>query len=132
MIEERPWGYFKILQSGDGYQVKELYIKPYHQLSLQSHKNREEIWSVVFGEGSCIIGVENRNLSVGDVVKIKKNQIHRLSSKDRPIKIIEVQVGDYDESDITRYLDDYGRIDRGKTKESDSDWKTVQNNSEWS
>lgn len=132
ILVERPWGWYRVLHTGADYQVKELYVKPYHQLSLQSHKKRSEVWTVVFGRGSCIIGVENKSLSVGDVVKIKKGQIHRLSAQNEPIKIIEVQVGDYDESDIERYMDDYGRIDSKQTELSHISRETVQKYSEWS
>ena len=120
------------MHTGPDYQVKEIIVKPYHQLSLQSHKKRAEVWTVVFGQGRCIIGLENKPLSVGDVVKIKKGQIHRLSAQNEPIKIIEVQVGDYDESDIERYMDDYGRIDSKQIELSHINRETVQKHSEWS
>ena len=50
----RPWGYFKILDRSEGFQVKKLTVLPGEALSLQAHKHRTEHWVVVSGVASVI------------------------------------------------------------------------------
>lgn len=116
-LTTRPWGHFEILCTGKDYQLKRLYVKPYHQLSLQSHTKRDEVWTVVSGTGFCLIDDNVIQLSFGTRVTVKKNQKHRLGARDLPLVIIELQLGDYDEDDIVRYVDDYGRINSGQIKQ---------------
>ena len=54
--ERRPWGYFTVLQRGDKYCVKELFIEPEMRISLQFHRYRTEDWVVVEGDGTITQG----------------------------------------------------------------------------
>ncbi len=45
----RPWGSYQGIDAGDGYQVKQIIVKPGGRLSLQSHAKRAEHWVVVQG-----------------------------------------------------------------------------------
>ncbi|MFQ5626142.1 MAG: mannose-1-phosphate guanylyltransferase/mannose-6-phosphate isomerase, partial [Methyloligellaceae bacterium] len=47
--EYRPWGFFETLNSGTGFQVKLLHVKPGAKLSHQMHRHRSEHWVVVKG-----------------------------------------------------------------------------------
>ena len=47
---KRPWGSYKILDLGDGFQIKILKINPDGKLSLQKHLKRCEHWVVVKGQ----------------------------------------------------------------------------------
>ena len=44
-----PWGFDRILFKEEGFQYKQLKIKPGHQLSYQSHKYRKEHWLIITG-----------------------------------------------------------------------------------
>ena len=118
-IENRPWGSFEILTQfntvGEGLNdtcVKKLTVKPNSKLSYQSHKQRNEYWVIVQGEGEVIIdGVVNK-VKVGSQITILKNQKHRAVNTSGTVElvIIESQTGHYDEEDIERFEDDYGRV----------------------
>jgi mannose-1-phosphate guanylyltransferase/mannose-6-phosphate isomerase len=107
----KPWGAYRVLWVDKGFQVKWLEILPSHRLSLQSHRHRMEHWVVVRGEATVTLGEEIVELGPGQHVLIPYGAKHRVENRSSaPLRIIEVQLGDYlGEDDIVRYEDDYGR-----------------------
>ena len=98
----RPWGSYTVLNEGRGFKVKIVEILPYKRLSLQKHKNRSEHWVVVEGLAKITNADKSYLLDENESAYIPKRGIHRLENPiDRPLKIIEVQCGQYtDEDDI--------------------------------
>ena len=107
----RPWGYYDLLESGDGFQVKRLLINPGAKITLQKHLHRAEHWVVVKGLATVKSGETIIELKINQSTFIPKGTIHRVENKQRtPLEIIEVQTGDYlGEDDIIRLKDDYDR-----------------------
>ena len=110
----RPWGSFETVETGDGYRVKRLTIRPGARLSLQSHRRRSEHWVVVRGTARVTRGESTLTLSENQSIYIPRGSRHRLGNPgETPLEVIEVQVGEYlGEDDIERFDDDFGR-DRG-------------------
>lgn len=108
--EERPWGYFRKFSSNDKSTVKIIYVNPNEELSLQSHKKRKEFWRVIDGSGIVQIGEDRFQAKEDDEFQIDVGKIHSLSAGPRGIKVLEISLGDFDEDDITRYQDKYGRM----------------------
>lgn len=110
-IYERPWGTYKTLELGDGFQVKIITVNPGGQLSLQKHFKRSEHWTVVQGEPTITVGDSIKSYKSNDAVYIPVEAAHRMENlTDRPASVIEVQVGAYlGEDDIVRLEDIYGR-----------------------
>ncbi len=108
----RPWGEYYGWDSGKGWNLKTIYVKPGKRLSLQYHRRREEWWLLLQGDASAVVhaasGERTVALKKGEVFRVKKKQVHRLASKRGGI-IVEVAYGDFDERDIVRLDDDYGR-----------------------
>lgn len=116
-VGERPWGKYIVLDSGPGYKVKRIEVKPHQRLSLQSHQHRAEDWVVVAGKGVFTVGDKTTTYEKGaSQCSIAAGQKHRMANEtDELLVVIEVQTGtSTDESDITRYQDDYGRHDGDK------------------
>ncbi len=109
--ENRPWGYYKVLEEGINFKVKKISVFSHQKLSLQSHKFRSEHWTVVKGTAIVTIGRTQKTLKVGESVFIKVGEKHRLENCGQELlEIIEVQTGEYlGEDDIIRFSDDYGR-----------------------
>ena len=111
MQEDRPWGWYLVIDQGDRYKVKSIEVNPNASLSLQKHLHRAEHWVVVEGtaqvEGDGKITIIRENEST----YIPLGSKHRLSNPGKiPLRIIEVQSGSYlEEDDIERFEDDYGR-----------------------
>ena len=114
MKEERPWGWYDVIDEGDRYKVKNIEVKPGSSLSLQQHHHRAEHWVVVSGTALVQLNNDKQILGENQSTYIPLGCVHRLSNPGRiPLKIIEVQSGPYlEEDDIVRFEDDHGRIDK--------------------
>ena len=115
--EDRPWGSYEILTEfkvdEPGFldvAVKRLTVKPGQRPSYQSHKQRNEHWYVVQGQGTVTLNDQDIPVKVGSFIDVKVGDKHRImnSSTDKDLIFIEIQTGHYDEDDIVRYSDDYG------------------------
>ena len=109
LTESRPWGSFTVLQNGFGFKIKLIEISPGERLSLQRHKKRAEHWVAVSGTAKIIRGDKIIILHANESVYIPRGVKHRLENPiDTPLKIVEVQTGEYlEEDDIERFEDDY-------------------------
>jgi mannose-1-phosphate guanylyltransferase len=107
----RPWGCYTILDESEGYKVKRIEVKPHKRLSLQSHKYRNEHWVVISGEAEVVNNDKSFILGENESTYIQAGHKHRLSNlTDKPLIIIEAQVGSYTgEDDIERFDDDFKR-----------------------
>ena len=108
--EKRPWGYYENILEGDKYKVKRIVINPDQAISLQLHDKRSEYWVIVEGEGIMTLGDYSFEVSPGVSLSIEKREIHRVKAKSfNQLVIIETQLGECSEEDITRLEDEYGR-----------------------
>lgn len=112
----RPWGSYRTLDRGPGFQIKHIRVKPAGRLSLQSHTHRAEHWVVIEGTARVTHGPDLEHLETVDLetnrsIDIPLGWVHRLENPtDTPVAIVEVQSGSYlEEDDIIRYDDVYGR-----------------------
>lgn len=112
-VTQRPWGTYEVINDHYSFKSKRIIVKPFCRLSLQSHQHRSEHWICVSGSGFAQINQELVHLTPSKHVYIKSDDKHRLINNcDQPLVIVEIQTGTYfGEDDITRYEDDYGRID---------------------
>lgn len=107
----RPWGSYQGIDEGEGYQVKQIIVKPGGRLSLQSHTKRAEHWIVVQGTAKVTCDDKVFLLQENQSTFIPLGAKHRLENPGKqPLRLIEVQSGTYlGEDDIVRYDDAYGR-----------------------
>ncbi len=108
----RPWGYYTVLNQGEGYLTKMICVSSHGQLSLQSHNFRSEHWVVLSGTARVTLDNKNYILKPGSSIDIPVKVKHSLGNPYKEeLKIIEVQKGDkLVEEDIIRYKDIYGRV----------------------
>lgn len=104
----RPWGRFLQFVHNAQCTVKVIEVKPNQVLSLQKHKKRKEEWYFLT-EGYVQIGDKKKSVKKGEIVKIRKGRVHRLFAKKKPVQILEIAYGDFQENDIIRLEDKYGR-----------------------
>ena len=107
--EHRPWGFFTVLWEERGVKTKRIGVAPGGALSLQYHRHRSEVWTILAGEGSVQIGDKIVHAKKGDRFEIPELVPHRASS-DTGMIFFEVQRGEYlGEDDIVRLEDKYDR-----------------------
>ena len=111
MKEERPWGWYEVIDKGSSYKVKSIQVESGKSLSLQRHMHRSEHWVVVEGTALVQVGEDREFVNVNEGSYVPICAIHRLSNPGKiPLRIIEVQCGTYlEEDDIERFDDDFGR-----------------------
>ena len=107
--EQRPWGWFRRFTHNEETTVKILHVKKDAVLSLQSHEHRAEFWRVLSGSPVVIIDGTETVGKPGDEFWVPQGATHRLKGGDGDSEILEVAYGSFDEDDITRYEDVYGR-----------------------
>jgi len=108
--QQRPWGWFETLVSGEGYLVKRLCIHAGRRISLQRHRCRSEHWVVVAGSGLLECDGSQFAADPGTGLVIPLGAVHRASAGSADLLIVEVQRGDQlREDDIERLADDFGR-----------------------
>lgn len=106
--EKRPWGFFKAFASNEKCTVKIIHVDAGQMLSRQYHNKREELW-VMLDDTLCV-EVNNQIFypKKYEEVVIPKKAVHRLSSE-KGGDVLEVSFGEFDEGDIVRLEDVYGR-----------------------
>ena len=107
----RPWGSYEILLDSSLCKVKKLNISSKKRLSLQYHNKRSEHWFVLSGEATIHLDGEEFKLEKGKSIDIMRKANHFIGNyTNKPLIIIEVQMGDYfGEDDIIRLDDPYNR-----------------------
>jgi len=109
--EERPWGSWRVVDTGPTFTTKQVQVKAGQRLSLQYHNHRSEHWVIVAGSGEATVGGDTIRIEAGRHVNIPSGVKHRIhNTGDTPLIFVEVQLGELlDENDIVRLEDDYAR-----------------------
>jgi mannose-1-phosphate guanylyltransferase/mannose-1-phosphate guanylyltransferase/mannose-6-phosphate isomerase len=107
--DERPWGAFEQFTQGDISTVKIITVRAGEALSLQRHHMRDEFWKVLSGNGTVTVGEATVTAGPGDEFFIPAGTIHRVQSGETDCTFLEIAFGRFDESDIERLEDKYGR-----------------------
>lgn len=110
LIDNRPWGNFVEYTHNESTTVKILTIEPNQSLSLQYHKHRKEFWRILSGNPTLIIGDKKVDTKTGDEFEILEGVQHEISAGNERAQVLEISFGDFDENDIVRLKDKYGRV----------------------
>jgi mannose-6-phosphate isomerase-like protein (cupin superfamily) len=108
--EKRPWGEFRLFSKNETTTVKLISVDAEKSLSLQYHNQRSEFWRVISGHPTIIVGDKIVSATPGDEFFIPEKTPHRIRTTDGPAQILEISFGQFDEEDIVRLEDEYGRI----------------------
>ncbi|OYO04745.1 mannose-6-phosphate isomerase [Enemella evansiae] len=105
----RPWGRFLQWAHNEPVTVSLMHVDEGKRLSYQSHPGRAELW-IVLDEGA-VVTVDDKvwRPAVGEEIFIPANGKHRLASERGTVRVLEVAFGDWQQDDIVRYDDDFGR-----------------------
>ncbi len=107
--ETRPWGNFERFTLNEKTTVKIITVAAGESISLQTHDHRDEFWRVIKGSGVIRIGEEDKDAKAGDMFFTPRHAEHRITGGPEGLVCLEIAFGDFDESDIRRLEDRYGR-----------------------
>lgn len=106
----RPWGKFRSFPYEHARSIKIITINPGGTLSLQYHHHRSEFWVVLDKGLEVTVGKRVWQAEEDEEIFIPRNTPHRLRCLgQKQARVMEIWIGDSDESDIVRLEDEYGR-----------------------
>ncbi len=111
-VVPKPWGHEEIFALVEGkYCGKVLHVRAGHALSLQYHRQKDEVISVFSGTARVLVGptVDQLNevvLRAGEGLHLPPGVIHRIAA-DTDLVMLEASTTELD--DVVRLVDDYGR-----------------------
>lgn len=108
--EERPWGSFERFTLNEPSTVKIITISPNQALSLQQHAHRDEEWRMLQGSGTVTIDQAVTPVAPGQTFFVARGHKHRIAAGPEGLQLLEIAEGEFDEEDITRFEDNYGRV----------------------
>lgn len=109
----RPWGSFRQYAHNREVTVSLMTVAPGQRLSLQAHTARAELW-IVLDDGALVqVDEQLIEADAGAEIWIPAGAKHRLASRGPAVRVLEVAFGNWQQTDITRFADDYGRPDTG-------------------
>lgn len=109
---EKPWGRFEQFTHNLPSTVKIITVAPGAILSRQYHHQRDELWVVLDAGAEVELGEDILHPEPEEKLFIPRETIHRLSAAgEEPVRVLEISFGEFDESDIVRLEDVYGRVE---------------------
>jgi mannose-6-phosphate isomerase-like protein (cupin superfamily) len=108
--EDRPWGSFDRFTQNEISEVKFLNVAAGQRFSLQKHSKRSEFWKTIKGSGMAEVDGVEYPMTMDSEVEIPVGATHRLTGGPEGITVLEIALGEFDENDIERLEDDYGRV----------------------
>jgi mannose-6-phosphate isomerase len=114
-IDHRPWGKFIQFSKNEKSTVKIIQVEPQHQLSVQKHQSRDEMWIALDRGLVALIGDETifmKDVEVAEEpVWIPRGTVHSVKNTNVSLtaRFLEISFGEFDEDDIERIRDNYGR-----------------------
>ena len=92
MFAEKSWGNFQVIDIEENSMTIKVTLNAGHGMNYHSHEQRDEVWTVVSGQGRTIVGGEESQVSVGDVIRMPAGVPHTIIA-DTKLQVIEVQIG---------------------------------------
>lgn len=92
MFAEKSWGSFRVIDIEEGSMTIKVTLNAGHKMNYHSHERRDEIWTVIYGQGRTIIDGVEKEVTAGDVIAMKAGTPHTIIA-DTPLQVIEVQIG---------------------------------------
>lgn len=92
MFAEKSWGSFRVIDVSDDSLTIKVKLNPGHSMNYHGHEYRDEVWTVISGNGRAVIDGKEQAITVGDVIKMPAGCKHTVIADDA-LSMIEVQIG---------------------------------------
>ena len=92
MYAEKSWGEFKVIDIAKESLTIKIILNKGHKMNYHSHAKRDEVWTIIQGQGKTIVEGIEQYVKPGDVITIEAGCKHTIIAE-TDLKIIEVQLG---------------------------------------
>ena len=92
MFAEKSWGSFRIIDIEDESITIKVTLNPGHCMNYHSHERRDEVWTIISGQGRTVVDGMEQPVGAGDVITMEAGCRHTIFA-DTELKLIEVQLG---------------------------------------
>jgi len=93
MFAEKSWGSYRVLDIGEESMTVKVTLNPGHKMNYHSHNHRDEVWTVVQGNGKTIVDGMEQLVKPGDVITMAAGCKHTVVAGENGLQLIEVQLG---------------------------------------
>ena len=93
MFAEESWGNFKVIDIDKESMTIKVTLNAGHRMNYHSHQHRDEVWTVIAGEGKTVVDGMEQNVKAGDVITMSAGCRHTIIAETE-LKLIEVQLGE--------------------------------------
>ena len=91
MFAEKSWGSFKVIDIDNASMTIKVTLNAGHRMNYHSHQHRDEVWTVIAGEGKTVVDGMEQNVKAGDVITMSAGCRHTIIAETE-LKLIEVQL----------------------------------------
>ncbi|HCS75928.1 MAG TPA: mannose-1-phosphate guanylyltransferase, partial [Clostridiales bacterium] len=92
MFAEKSWGSYRVLEVEEESLTIKVTLNPGNKMNYHSHERRDEVWTIISGEGTAIMDGVKTNVKAGDVLTMTAGCKHTIIAETE-LKVIEVQLG---------------------------------------
>ena len=90
----RPWGWYKSLNKGAGFNVIQITLHAGGRVNLRRHRHTAQHWTIVDGTANVTLNDTSHILEPGQSISIPAGATHALATlENHPLSLIEVQAG---------------------------------------
>lgn len=92
MFAEKSWGSFRVLDIENESLTIKVTLNAGHGMNYHAHEYRNEVWTIIRGEGKAVIDGAECSVKAGDVLEMSAGTKHTVTAI-TTLEIIEVQLG---------------------------------------
>ena len=92
MFAEKSWGSFRVLDVGENSLTIKVTLKAGNKMNYHSHERRDEVWTIISGNGRTIVDGMEEQVTAGDVITMQAGCRHTIIA-DSQLEVMEVQLG---------------------------------------
>ena len=92
MFAEKSWGRYQVLDVQETSMTLKVTLKAGQSMSYHAHAHRDEVWTVVGGDGEVLVDGMTQAVRTGDVITLVAGCKHRIKARTE-LTVIEVQLG---------------------------------------
>ena len=93
MFAEKSWGSYRVLDVEEQSLTVKVTLNPGHSMNYHSHDRRDEVWTVIDGDGRTVVDGMEQPIRVGDVITMAAGCRHTVFAGENGLQMIEVQLG---------------------------------------